>query len=175
VTVVDVASAAASAPNVVQALAVASLYWITKPVSSDDSSFQERATLVALAAVAVSPVGGGGGIVRDTVELGVEPLEFLAATRNWYVVLAVRPVTVADRAFLGAVAVAHAVERVRYWISKPVSSVELSVQVTVAVVDPVGVTETPEGAAGGSLVPPVETMLEGVESPLALVAMTRNS
>ena len=77
-------------------------------------------------------------------------------------------------ALAAATVVIHAFEPMRCSTSKPVSSEELSLQLTVTLVEPVGKTVTPEGAAGGPA-GAVDTTLLGVESPLALVAMTRNS
>ena len=85
-----------------------------------------------------------------------------------------RPLTAAEVAFTAAVDVVHPVDNVRKRMSKPVSSWELSVQLTVTPVEPVGVTVRFEGAAGGPGAA-VATSWLGVESPLAFVASTRKT
>ena len=73
VTTSDVAPAAAWVEKTAQSSSPAARYSTTKPVSSDELSVHDNATLVAVAREADRPEGAAGGMVSDAEALGEEP------------------------------------------------------------------------------------------------------
>ena len=151
VTVSEVSSVSASSANRRHDAGGSAtvLYSATKLVSSFDSSVQVSSALVADARLASRPVGGGGGMVSATASLSAASLPLSVRTRNWYGALGASPLRFAvSLSAAGSARVTQSAFSPRSWTAKPVSSADSSTQVTVAEVDPVGVTVSSDGALG---------------------------